>query len=211
MNVNPHKKTFIAVAIGASGTGKSPWVKQQIAKESPARLIVWDPQGDLGSLGTVFTVPNLLYAHVIARKSFAVVFQPGDDVEAYAKPFDWLCKLAYALGSLVLFVDELADVTRPGWAPQSWTVISRKGSHKKLRVYTASQRPQGVDKTFLANCNIVHCSRLTLPRDCSYMSDILGVPPDEILNLLSDEDKSTFQWIERDLKKNVLTRGKLAF
>lgn len=208
---DPKKRAFIAVAIGSSGTGKSPWVKQQIAKEKLQRLLVWDPQGDLGSLGVVFSDPDKLFQYVKARSTFAVVFQPGDDVATYAKPFDWYCKLAYALGNLVYFVDELADVTKPGWSPVSWSVISRKGSHRQLRVYTASQRPQGVDKTFLANANVVHCSRLTLPRDCAYMADILGVPAQDIGNLLSDDTRGVFEWIERDIKRNVLTRGRLKF
>jgi hypothetical protein len=197
----------IAAAIGASGSGKSLWVKQQLAKAKPRRLIVWDPQGEYGDHGEVFTDRSRLLEAVAAagaRGELRAVYRPGDELSRYADRFGWLCQLVYAWGACSFVVEELADVTRPSWAPDHWSVITRKGRHRALRVVAASQRPASVDKDFFGNCTLIHCGRLNYAADVKVMADVLGVPQGDLIGL------APLDWIERDMQTGKTRRGKLA-
>lgn len=195
----------IVAAIGATGSGKSLWVKQGIQSNKPARLLIWDPQGEYAEFGQVFTNGQRLFDHVARAKKFAAVYQPGDLLSLYEARFDWFCKLAYALGDLLMVVEELADVTEPSHAPDSWSVITRKGRHKKLRVVAMSQRPASVDKDFFSNCTMIHCGRVLYSEDVKTMARVLGngVSQTEI------QAMAQLEFIEKNMLTGELRRGKL--
>lgn len=184
----------VVAAIGATGSGKSAWIKQGLKGAPAARQLIWDPQGEYGEFGEVFTDRVKLVDACSRRNArFSLVYRPGDQVSTYALKFDWLCQLAYLLGDLRLVVEELADVTEPSRAPDSWSVVTRKGRHKKLRVIAASQRPANVDKDFFGNCTLVHCGRLNHAADAKVMAGVLNVPHDQIMNL------APLEFIERNM------------
>lgn len=193
----------IVAAIGASGSGKSAWIKEQLGKGKPKRLLIWDPQCEYSEFGTVYKDGGKLLDAVTAGARFQAVYQPGDRLSLYADRFAWFCKLAYALGDLVLVVEELADVTKPSWAPDSWSVVTRKGRHKALRVIAASQRPASVDKDFFGNCTMIHCGRLNYAQDVKTMAGVLGVPEDCITALLP------LQFVERNMATGALREATL--
>lgn len=195
--------------IGARETGKTPWIKQCLARARPARLLVWDPMGEYGQCGTVFTDRVKLADFLASRAEFAAVYQPGDDIEAYPALFDWLCRLAWTLGNLhgdlTLVVDELADVTAPQRAPRSWKQISRKGKHRGIAAIAATQRPGEIDCTFLGNCTFVHCSRLNDEAAVTTMKRILGVTYEDVVRLKG------LDFIERNMASGAVRFDTLKF
>lgn len=193
----------VVAAIGTTGSGKSLWLKQGLAAKMPARLLVWDPQGEYSAFGRTYVDRAALLADVRAAKSFAAIYQPGDRISLYAKRFAWFCRLAYALGRLSFVVEELADVTTPSRAPDAWSVITRKGRHKALSVYATTQRPASVDKDFFGQCTLVHCGRLTYAGDLATMSGVLGVSRDQIAGL------GDLAYIERDIRTGERREGVL--
>ncbi len=197
-------RASIVAAIGATGSGKSAWIKQGIARAKPKRLLIWDPQGEYGEFGDVYSDRAALLDHVAHAKAFRVVYRPGDKLSTYKPRFAWFCKLAYALGNATVILEELADVTEPSWAPDDWSVITRKGRHKGLRVIAASQRPASVDKDFFGNCTLIHCGRLNYGGDVKCMARVLGVPDAELLAL------PELAYIERDMQSGELRRDALA-
>lgn len=195
----------IVAAIGASGSGKSAWIKQGLATARPARLLVWDPQGEYAEFGTVYADRVKLLDAVAKAPGFKVIYQPGDRASEYPARFDWFCRLAYALGDLALVVEELADVTEPSRAPDGWSVVTRKGRHKKLRVLAASQRPASVDKDFFGNCTLIHCGRLNYEADLRTMANVLRVKPEELAALPG------LSYIERNMQTGESRTGRLDF
>lgn len=200
-------QAFIAAAIGASGSGKSAWVKAQLRKGKPRRLLVFDPQDEYGEFGQVFTdLPALADAVLQAgRGPFAAVLQPGGDVSCYVQKFDWLCRLAYAWGNCTIVCDELGDVTKAGWAPPGWSMVIRKGRHAGLRVFGLVQRPALTDKTFFSLATMLHCGRLNSRADVQVMADVLQVPPADLIAL------RPLEWIERNMTNGDVRRGVLTF
>lgn len=200
--------SFVAV-IGATGAGKTAWIKQQIAREKPKRLIVWDfkPQSDYAGLGDVFTERGELARAVIAageRGSLRAIYRPGNRQSEYRDRFDWLCRLVYAWGNCTFIAEELAHVTKAGWSPDGWLSVVTLGRSEGLKVFGATQRPALVDKTFLSAATLVHCGRLGTRSDRVTMADILDCKPEDL------RDLRPLEWIERT-DAGISRRGMLKF
>ncbi|WP_404993329.1 hypothetical protein [Cupriavidus pauculus] len=198
--------------IGASGSGKSAWLKSGLRLMKPPRLLIWDPQDEYSEFGQVVTSASALVEALGAlgkADPFQLVYQPGDDMSQYKWQFDLFCEIAYQIERLCVVVEEVADVTTPSWAPPFWSRLSRKGRHRAMTMFAVTQRPALIDKTFLGNCTLIHCSRLNDKNDISVMSATLGVPVDDVRNMVADEDTGVFQYIERNMKTGQTVAGQL--
>lgn len=189
--------------VGASGSGKSHWLKNAIRAGKPHRLLIWDPQDEYGTFGRV--VGDLrelveILATLEEADGFALVYQPGDDMSTYKDKFDLFCELAYMVDGVCVLVEEVADVTSASYAPPYWSRLSRKGRHRAMTLFAVTQRPAVIDKTFLGNCTMIHCCRLNDENDIRTMARILGVPDGHVRNLRADEVAGRFEFIERNMK-----------
>lgn len=207
----PAKAQAVA-AFGARGTGKTAWVKQFIRKENPSRLLIWDFKHDpsLKDVGTPCT--NL--AHMI-RACHAETFKlrylvdHGKDIIAQ---FDLFCRMAWSAGDLTMFVDELPEVTKANRAPPAWRKcvnVGREyqdgGKIKRLSIIGAGQRPAECDKTFIANCDIVHTGRLGDQSDAKRFASSWGCDHAELANL------PNLHWVEKRADSPEIVRGVLSF
>jgi len=195
----------IIAVIGASGSGKSLWVKSNIIRSKlvRSRLLVWDYMREYGALTAqqVADIPALV--ELVRAKRFAVAFQPSFEAKARARQFDHFCRAAYALGDCAMVVEELSFVTMPSFAPPAWSMVTCTGRHKGLTVVGCSQRPAQIDKNFFGNCSTVHCGRLNDVNDVRVMARVLGVPEAELREL------APLDWIERDMATGKITRGQV--
>jgi hypothetical protein len=209
--------------VGSRGAGKTEWVMQQT--HSATRLLVWDSLQQWSKRGLVqpvWTIDQLKEAVVADMR------HPGRFRIGYAGPisitlrgkdptkatrvslFDPFCRIAWAWlrrrkGSS-LVIEELADVTQPGKAPDAWGEIVRKSRHEAgSRVFALTQRPAESDKTIAGNCDVLHCGRLSNPNDRKSLATYLDVPVSDVGSLQS------LQWIERDMRTHRLARGMVKF
>lgn len=207
----------IVGVIGASGSGKSRWLKRTLIDGIRAgkvrRMLVWDPQDEYGDdFGRAFTDTRELVSalgQLGEGDDFRFVLRPGDDMASYKWKFDLYCEMAYQIEGLCAVVEELADVTTPSWAPPFWSRLSRKGRHRAMTMFACSQRPTLMDKTFLGNTTMIHCSRLNDENDIRTMARYLGVPEQQVRDLKADDETDTFEWIERDMKTGFTRTGNL--
>ena len=175
---------LIAVA-GQSRWGKSHWVKKMI-KPAP-RLLVWDPRGEYISEGLkpIKTLPALAVALAENAKGKARLCYWGS-----LHDFEGFCDLAYHWGMLwpsVIVLEETADVTSPGKAPNYYGQLLRKGMYYGNHIYVTTQRPQESDKTAWGNASLLHVHGLVSPKDRRYMADYLGITEDELAALAKYE------------------------
>jgi hypothetical protein len=194
---------------GSRGSGKSGWTRQQC--EGAERLLVWDSVGEWSRDRIVTPVRSLTQLHQLITLDLA---EPGPFRYGYtgpvnAKTFNTFCKLAFvwmkAAPGGVVVVEELADVTSPGKAPEGWGEIVRKGRHYSGSIYGLTQRPAESDKTLAGNADVIHCGRLSFPTDRKTLAEYLDVPVGQITELPS------LHWIERDMRTRELRTGKLTF
>jgi hypothetical protein len=198
---------------GSRGSGKTAWVMQQIPRS--AELVVWDVVGEWSRRRVVKAVHTLreLHAAVVSNAPVRVGYVgPISTVDADGRRtplFPIFCRLAWVWmrcqRGRVLVVEELADVTSPGKAPDAWGEIVRKGRHEGGSVYALTQRPAESDKTIAGNADVIHTGRLSFPRDRKSLAEYLDVPEAEVTALPS------LHYIERDMRTRELRKGVVKF
>jgi hypothetical protein len=197
-------------AFGATGTGKTAYVLQALARLAPARLMVWDFKSDhtLSHLGTAcHTWPEFVRACRGPR--FAARYLVSQDHDAHEQ-FSAFCALAWREGNVMVFVDELAEVTKANKAPGMWRKLVNVGrsydnGRKSISIIGASQRPTEVDKSFLGNCDVIHSGRLGYANDAKMFASMWGIAPGELTNL------SNLHWLEKRADAPGVERGVLTF
>lgn len=205
MKPGSSNRASLTAIIGASGSGKSLWVKQQLAR-TPKRLMIWDTMAEYGHVaGPVKTTTAVIEQAKLAGPTggFALVFVPSADAKLRIRQFDIFCGVAFALGRVTLVVEELANVTKAGWSPAGWLRVVTQGRHKGLTVIGTTQRPQLVDKTFLDNATTLRVGRLNTSTGRRTMADMLDTSPDEIAAL------RPLEWISKDMATGTTKRETL--
>lgn len=205
-------KALAIAAFGARGTGKTAWVVQYIERTRPARLLIWDYKDDppIAHLGQPLrSLPELARRADAARFCLRYVVNHDGDIH---RQFEWFCKVAWKAGNLVMFVDELPEVTKANKAPPVWRkcvnvgrLYKDEGKLKTLTIIGVGQRPAECDKSFISNADIIHTGRLSNASDARDLADSLGVG---FRDLLSMPD---LEWIEKNAESMQPTRGKLNF
>lgn len=197
----------IWAVIGASGTGKGLWIKQQLATLQPDRLVCWDFKNEYGDYARpVETLDGIRRAMLQAKGGpLRVRYLPrGAGEKNVRKEFEALCELVYAFGHCVFIAEELSNVTTPGWAPAAWRKMTTSGRHEAVHIIGATQNPALVDKTFLGNCTLVHVCALREYPHRQYVARSIDCP------LQSVTDLQQFEYLERDYDTGKLQSGRVS-
>lgn len=210
------KDGLAVFVVGSRGAGKTAWTRRQVA--GARRLLVWDAVKEwsrdrlVAPAGTLEELGRLVLEDIRRPGEFRVGYVgPLFRLDAHGRRvsyFPTFCAIAWPWmrrrpGTLV--VEELADVTNPGKAPPGWGEIVREGRHSGSNVYALTQRPAESDKTIAGNADVIHCGRLSFPRDRRSMAEYLDVPAADITRLAS------LEYIQRDMRTRRLSRGRLQF
>lgn len=172
----------IIAVIGASGVGKSSFIKADLLKpamRSSAGLLIWSPLEKTDNYAgfcrgvTVRKVSDLVQAIKAGKR--AVVYVPSGDDKSVKRQFDLFCRIAWELTGWTILVEELSRVTMPSWSPPAWRNLSTAGRHQGLTLIGVTQRPANVDKDFLGNCSEIRCYRVNYDNDAKVMADALGL------------------------------------
>jgi hypothetical protein len=200
---------LLVLVTGSRGSGKSGWSRQQVGHRP--RLLVWDAMKEWSRDGIVQPVRSLKELH---RLIILDLHHPGEFRYGYTGPvtrkaFVTFCKLATVFmkaepeGCVV--IEELADVTNVGKAPEGWGEMVREGRHYSGDIYALTQRPTESDKTVAGNCDIIHAGRQSFPGDRKTMAEYLSVPVKQVDTL------ENLHWIERDMRDGRVSCGVLTF
>lgn len=162
--------------MGASGSGKSYYVKRKIT--GLPRVIVWDPDDEYGDIAGGETVS--LAAELVARA------HEGNGIIRYVPPalsqkqkelaHNLCCAVAFEWFNCVLVAEEIADVTSPSKAGGDWGVVLRRGRKRGVTVIGVSQRPAEADKTMFTQANVLRCGRLDGEGDIARVAKNMRIP-----------------------------------
>jgi hypothetical protein len=208
-------KALTVAAFGARGTGKTVWSRRQIEeflrRQRAPRLLVWDFKHDPGLEGVgvpVHAIGDL--ARLAKAPSFRLRYMV-DHTKDVHEQFKLFCLVAWVAGCLLMFVDELPEVTSASRAPPEWrrcVNVGRDyvqgGARKWLAIMGAGQRLAETDKSFISNCDVIHCGRLGA-LDARLVAQMWGINPAELVAL------PDLHWIEKRADQVQLLRGVLTF
>jgi hypothetical protein len=209
----PAPKALALAAFGARGTGKTAWVKQQLARMAPHRLLIWDFKHDpaLVDVGTpMASLPSLIAAAKSPTFRLRYLVDHTRDIHAQ---FDLFCQCAWLAGDLTLFVDELPEVTKANKAPPAWRRCvnvgrlykGHDGKERSLTIIGAGQRPAECDKSFISNCDVIHTGRLANQADARDLAQSIGCDYKGLMTL------PDLHWVEREAGKVNFSTGVLSF
>jgi len=194
--VDVTRAASIIVVCGSSGSGKSAWVKQRIAKAR--RVLVWDVDDEYEGFERI-TAPVALVDALRSASAGRFAFV------APVKAFDLWTRAAFAWGNCTVVAEELAGVTTPGKAPPGWHQLVSRGRKRGIEVIGVTQRPSESDKTIMGNATLIHCCMLSRRQDRAYMSQELDAP-ELLLSKLEP-----LQWIEKKRGTKEVSMGRMRF
>lgn len=178
-NQGTKNKAQIVAVIGASGTGKSSYIKGELLKNY-RRLLVWSPLEKTDNYaafcgGKVVTGKISELVAQIKAGTKAIIYVPTGKDSDVKKQFDLFCRCVWEIEGAHVLVEELSRVTMASWAPPAWKNLSTAGRHQGLTIIGTSQRPANIDKDFLGNCTEIRCYRVNYDTDAKVMADSLGM------------------------------------
>lgn len=191
--------------MAASGSGKGVWLKDRLRELNPKRLVIWDFKKEYGEFAPL--VPTLKHVRDAMLKAggsgpLRIAYRPQSFKDKEMKrEFEGLCSLVQAWENCTFLVEELSNVTLPGWAPPAWRMMSTGGRHEGVHIIGVSQNPASIDKQFLSNCTLIHVGSLHEYVHRNAVEKSLDVMPGELADLIK------YQWVEKDRKTGELRVG----
>lgn len=169
-------KADIVAVMGASGTGKSSFIKGKLLRKY-SRLFIWSPLEKTDQYaafcGGVVTSKITEFISLVKAGTKAIVYVPTGDSKAVKMQFDLFCRVVWEVENCHCLVEELSRVTMASWAPPAWKNLSTAGRHQGITLIGVSQRPANIDKDFLGNCTEIRCYRLNYDTDAKVLADSL--------------------------------------
>lgn len=201
---NSHAANILAV-IGATGSGKSVYVKNYVLKKSDRRLWIWDYKREYQGFADLVTEDLHKALQELRKPHFRVAFRPSFDDKTRAKQFDLFCRAAWHAKNVIVLVEELGMVTTPQRAPAGWKMITTTGRSEGVTTIGISQRPAQIDKDFFSNCTEIHCGFVNDRNDVKTMSNVMGLTEEDIRGLLE------LEYFHKNVRTKEIKRGKASW
>ena len=205
---NSNTAKVIAI-MGATGCGKTTYLKKCLAVKARKRTIIWSPKEAIDDYAALFPGSVLVSSagevldvvRNAGKGGFHLVYQPRLNRKVDESQFNVVCKIAMRARNVTFIADELHTVTKPSWAPDGWSELVMMGRGYGTELFGMSQRPASMDKDFLGNCSEVWTGRLAYEDDAKTVAKTLRVTPGEILDLTG------YQFIHRNTLTGKTTKG----
>lgn len=191
--------------MAASGSGKGVWLKDQLRKLKPRRLVIFDFKNEYGEFAQLVPSLSAVRAAMLkagARGALAIRYRPQSFADKPMKrEFEALCSLVQAWESCTFLVEELSNFTTPSWAPPAWRMMTTGGRHEGIHIIGVAQQPALIDKTFLSNCTLIHVGSLHEHAHRQAVERSMDIEPGSLADLVQ------YQWIEKDRKTGEFRVG----
>ena len=133
--------------VGQTGAGKSYFVRNAVLPAFPRNLVIDSTEDDFSD----FPAVSLKTAVKLAKSDYAFDVRVVFDF-THAERFEpfWADLLSNG-HDVVIYCDEVADLASVSAIPPTLLQLIRKARHRKITMVLGSQRPQLLNKNFLAN------------------------------------------------------------
>ena len=208
MSGNDHSAKVIGI-MGATGCGKSFFLRKCLAKPARKRTLIWSPKEAIDNYAGLYpgsqvctTASAVLQALQRAGSGpVHIVVRPSLVRKADKAVFGAVCKMAKAARNITVIAEEIGTVVEPNGGPDGWYELITMGRAYGIEVYGLSQRPASIDKDFFSNMSLLHVGRLNYEDDMKTCARALRVPVADVSALAG------YQWIERDILAGKTKKG----
>jgi len=154
-------KPYKVYLCGSEGCGKGHQAK--IIAKPETRLVVWDTPMDWEPARTKIQGDIKELTRVLKRPHFRVAFRPN--MYDLKNQFDEFNDVIYAIGRMMVFYDEMNEVTTATHTPASLKNLTSRSRHRGIKMLGASQRPAETGKSFISNATEIYAGNLSEPAD----------------------------------------------
>jgi hypothetical protein len=205
---NPKLPNRNHVIVGASGSGKSAFLRQNIDFKQN-RIIAWDPDEDfrLPRVRSVDTFVKLCKKQGFGKIRAALTVDPTvENFERFAQVAFAIC---HAQAKITILADEIADVTSPAKASLHWGQLSRKVRKYGGILYACTQRPEECDKTIFNQAHVKWVGALGSTAAYKKMAQEMDIPLNDLKRLDNIPQKQVEYWIREGTEP--ATKQKISF
>lgn len=219
----------IVVHVGATGSGKSAKMHEELRADAPASLFAWDIKGEWAKkLGIPLVTDWEVAARVLeamkrGRRLRVAFMPPLLDEDARASMFRRLC--GHYLGdeargvppikNAALLVEEASLVLVPGGGNEKlWlALVNIKARENNVSLYVIAQRPTFLDKSSLANVTKLRAFKLGYAPDMRTLASCLRVSEEVVAAIKAERGPgwARLEYIERDTDAGRTAPGVLVF
>jgi hypothetical protein len=206
----------LVVHIGATGSGKSAKMHEELVADAPQSLFAWDIKGEWAKkLGIPLVTDWEIAARVLEAmkrgQKLRVAFVPPltNEVDR-ERMFRRLC--AHFVGdqakgippirNAALLVEEASLVLKPGGGNEAlWlALVNIQARENSVSLYVIAQRPTFIDKSSLANVTKLRVFKLGYAPDMKTLAATLRVSEEAVSAIKADRGQgwARLEFIERD-------------
>lgn len=192
--------------MAASGSGKGVFLKGELRRENPARLVIYDYKDEYGEFSPVLvhSIDQVRKAMIKANAGplrIRYKSRTGTKAKQVIAEFEALCRLVQQWGNCTFLAEEISNVTMPGWAPPAWREMTTGGRHEKVYIIGVAQNPALIDKTFLSNCTVIHVGPLRQHAHRKAVANSMDIDIKKLNALVK------FQYIQRNAETGEVIEG----
>lgn len=201
--LDPSKSNFVTI-VGRKGSGKSE-LAARLWDGYPFDRLALDPTGD-ARVG--FGVTEL-HAPLPARwpadlqnRRVSLRFVPDPGSPTYGDDLDRACGLAFRHRRVMLWIDEVGELTRTGKTAPNFARILQQGRHRDITLLCCGPRPMTIDPLVVAQADYVYVFQLPNPADRRRVADVIGYDPkdfDAAVNALAQYEYLRWDSREQEL------------
>jgi len=206
--MNPRLTNNNHIVVGASGSGKSAWLRQNIDFKQN-RIIAYDPDEDfrLPRVRDIKTFIKLCKKQGFGKIRCALtVSQTEENFEIFSQ---MALAIAHHQAPMTILADEIAGVTRIGKGSEHWGELCRRVRKYGGTLYAATQRPEECDKTVFNQCPNKWVGALGSKSAYKKMAEELDISIIQLKDLNNIPQKQIEYWMRNGT--NEATKEKISF
>ena len=172
------REAFFALVVGASGTGKTHWLKERLADWSKVypRIVIADPRGQFKDVRPAVGIDTLGRWLHSGASGIRNVWARSVAERKYIGELVWL------FGDVLLIADEFsryAAGSKFRWPV--WDRIVEEGRSYGISLVATTQRPTMIPVIVRANMTDVTAFRCRVKADAQWVSEFTGTPTADLL------------------------------
>lgn len=176
--LDPHEANHVTV-VGRKGSGKSVLARRLFDSYDGDRMVI-DPTGDIhlepepGLTQLTDPLPIRWPMPPDERRS-TLRYAPDMKSPTYVDEMDRAAGLAFGKGDALLWLDEVAVLTRANATPPHMRAVLHQSRHRNLSLLFCGPRPVDIDPLVLSQADYVAVFQTPNPRDRQRLADAMGL------------------------------------